>query len=186
MSQEKPQHDHAQRVSDAAEAAQFWDRHYRQRDQPWSGVPNAFLVAAVAGREPGTALELGCGDGGDAIWLAGQGWRVTAADISDTALRRLAERAIAAGVGDRVHVERHDLAQTFPTVSADLVAQLGCAIDDSPAGLLIRVDALGCTTIPGIFAAGDAAVMMKTLPAAVATSYAAGAAAHQSLLPAIH
>jgi SAM-dependent methyltransferase len=103
------------------EAERFWDNHYRQRDQPWSGNPNAFLVAAVAERPPGTALELGCGDGGDAIWLAGQGWRVTAADVSDVALRRAAERATAAGVGERVTFEQHDLAYTFPEGLFDLV-----------------------------------------------------------------
>jgi len=106
------------------EAAQFWEDHYRQRDQPWSGNPNAFLVDVVARRRPGTALELGCGDGGDAIWLAGRGWHVTAVDISAVALRRAAERAAAAGVGDRVTNERHDLARTFPVGSFDLVAAL--------------------------------------------------------------
>lgn len=104
-----------------SDAAQFWDEHYRRRDQPWSGNPNAFMVAAVAGRRPGSALELGSGDGGDAIWLAGQGWRVTAVDISAIALNRLAERAEAAGVGDRVIGERHDLARTFPSGRFDLV-----------------------------------------------------------------
>ncbi len=103
------------------EAARFWDEHYRRRDQSWSGNPNAFMVAAVAGRQPGSALELGSGDGGDAIWLAGQGWRVTAVDISAIALNRLAERAEAAGVGDRVTGERHDLARTFPSGRFDLV-----------------------------------------------------------------
>jgi hypothetical protein len=53
-------------------AADFWDDRYRERDQPWSGNPNTFLVAAIAQRQPGTALELGCGDGGDANWLAGR------------------------------------------------------------------------------------------------------------------
>lgn len=106
------------------EAAQFWEAHYGGRDQPWSGNPNAFLVAAVAGRRPGTALELGCGEGGDAIWLAGQGWRVTAVDISGVALDRAAERAVAAGVADRVTPERHDLAHTFPAGRFDLVAAL--------------------------------------------------------------
>ncbi len=106
------------------EGAQFWEDHYRQRDQPWSGNPNAFLVDVVARRRPGTALELGCGDGGDAIWLAGRGWHVTAVDISAVALRRAAERAAAAGVGDRVTNERHDLARTFPSGRFDLVAAL--------------------------------------------------------------
>lgn len=103
------------------EAEQFWDQHYRRRDQPWSGNPNGFLVEAVAQRQPGTALEIGCGDGGDAIWLAGQGWRVTAADISDVALHRATERATVAGVGDRVAFEQHNLALSFPEGSFDLV-----------------------------------------------------------------
>ena len=95
------------------EATQCWEGHDHRRNQPWSGNPNAFLVATVAGRQPGSALELGCGEGGDAIWLAGQGWRVTAVDISAVALGRVAERA--AG-------ERHDLAHTFPAGGFDLVA----------------------------------------------------------------
>ncbi len=114
-----PQHNSPE--GPAGEAGRFWDDHYRRRDQPWSGNPNAFLVAAVARRQPGTALEIGCGDGGDAIWLAGQGWRVTAADISEVAVRRAVERAGAAGVGDRVAFERHDLAHTFPEGRFDLV-----------------------------------------------------------------
>ena len=109
-------------ITSETTAAMFWDDLYRQRDQPWSGNPNAFLVAAVAQRQPGTALELGCGDGGDAIWLAGQGWRVTGVDIADSALRRAAERASAAGVGDRVAFGQHDLAHTFPAGRFDLVA----------------------------------------------------------------
>lgn len=112
---------HAGGAGATAEPAQFWDDLYRQRDQPWSGNPNAFLVAAVARLPLGTALELGCGDGGDAIWLAGQGWRVKAADISEVALRRAGERASAAGVGDRVAFERHDLAHSFPEGRFDLV-----------------------------------------------------------------
>jgi SAM-dependent methyltransferase len=57
-------------------------------------------------------------------WLAGQGWRVTGGDISSTALQRAAERAAAAGVGDRVAYEQHDLAQSFPAGRFDLVAAL--------------------------------------------------------------
>ena len=107
---------------DAGQAPEpFWDDFHRQRDQPWSGNPNAFLVAAVAGCRPGTALEIGCADGGDVNWLAGQGWRVTGIDISPVALRRAAERADVLGVGDRVTFERHDLAETFPEGQFDLV-----------------------------------------------------------------
>jgi SAM-dependent methyltransferase len=69
---------------------------------------------------PGTALDLGAGEGGDALWLAGRGWRVTAVDVSPTALDRLAARAAEAGV--EVAVERHDLAATFPAGRFDLVS----------------------------------------------------------------
>ncbi|MFJ9517247.1 SAM-dependent methyltransferase [Kitasatospora sp. NPDC101801] len=100
---------------------QFWDERYGQSDRIWSGEPNAALVREVAGLTPGTALELGCGEGGDAIWLAGQGWRVTASDISRIALARAAEHAEAQGVADRIDWQRHDLAATFPAGRYDLV-----------------------------------------------------------------
>ena len=73
----------------------------------------------VAELEPGTALDLGCGEGGDAIWLAAQGWTVTAADISQTALDIAAQHAAEAGV--TVAWERHDLAVSLPAGSFDLV-----------------------------------------------------------------
>jgi len=67
----------------------------------WSGRPNGSLVAEVAGLSPGRALDVGAGEGGDAVWLAEQGWRVTASDISQRALERVA----AAADGRGVHVE---------------------------------------------------------------------------------
>ena len=104
------------------EAERFWEEHYRRREQVWSGNANAVLVDIVGGLPPGTALDLGCGEGGDAIWLARQGWRVRAVDISATALQRVTARAIAAGVADRIECGRHDLAHTFPAGSFDLVS----------------------------------------------------------------
>src|SRR5215208_437768 len=72
------------------EAERFWEDHYRRRERVWSGRPNPVLVDVVGSLRPGTALDLGCGEGGDAIWLARQGWRVTAVDVSATALDRAA------------------------------------------------------------------------------------------------
>ena len=91
----------------------------RRRSGRWSGKPNASLVEEVAELEPGTALDLGCGQGGDAIWLAAQGWTVTATDISQTALDIAARHAAEAGVS--VTWERHDLADSQPAGRFDLV-----------------------------------------------------------------
>src|SRR5690606_20979365 len=75
-----------------------WDRRYAQRPQRWSGHPNATLVAEVADLAPGTALDVGCGEGADAVWLAQRGWRVTGLDVSAVALERAARAAQDAGV----------------------------------------------------------------------------------------
>ncbi|GGS12817.1 methyltransferase [Streptomyces aureoverticillatus] len=103
-------------------AQQYWDDFYRDREQKRSGGPNVLLVREVTSMPPGTALDLGCAEGSDALWLAGLGWRVTAADVSATALRRAAERAAEAGLADRIDWQRHDLSQSFPEGSYDLVS----------------------------------------------------------------
>jgi len=77
---------------------QAWDERYRAKPEIWSGHPNAALVAEVAGLSPGTALDAGAGEGGDAFWLAEQGWTVTAADISGVAIERAAKRASERGL----------------------------------------------------------------------------------------
>lgn len=100
---------------------EFWDGRYRQSERIWSGDANAVLVREVSGLTPGTALDLGSGEGGDAIWLARQGWRVTAADISGVALRRAARHAEEAGVGKQIDWQRHDLGESFPEGAYDLV-----------------------------------------------------------------
>jgi SAM-dependent methyltransferase len=81
----------------AAQAAE-WDTRYRERDGAmWSGRPNGRLVAEVAAVTPGRALDLGCGEGADAIWLAQRGWTVTAIDISEVAICRAREASNPAG-----------------------------------------------------------------------------------------
>jgi SAM-dependent methyltransferase len=104
------------------EAERFWEDQYRQRGRVWSGRPNPVLVDVVGGLRPGTALDLGCGEGGDAIWLAQQGWRVSAVDVSATALDRAAADAATAGVGGRIDFRQHDLAVVFPSGAFDLVS----------------------------------------------------------------
>src|ERR671914_249851 len=89
-------HEHGeQRFGAAADAAE-WDTRYRDAAM-WSGRPNGRLVAEVADLTPGRALDVGCGEGADAIWLAGRGWMVTAIDISDVAVGRAREAAAVAG-----------------------------------------------------------------------------------------
>ncbi|MFF0489887.1 class I SAM-dependent methyltransferase [Nocardia sp. NPDC004068] len=100
----------------------FWDNLYNERDQVWSGRPNTWLTTIVGELPPGRALDLGCGEGGDAIWLAERGWAVTAVDITDVALGRLRKAAAEHGVAERIRAERHDLETSFPDGEFDLVS----------------------------------------------------------------
>jgi SAM-dependent methyltransferase len=102
-------------------AEKFWDQRYASADRVFSGRPNEALVRESAGLSPGRALDLGCGEGGDAVWLARQGWHVTGVDVSSVALARVARAAEEAGVADRVVLERHDLSVSFPAGTFDLV-----------------------------------------------------------------
>jgi cyclopropane fatty-acyl-phospholipid synthase-like methyltransferase len=101
---------------------QFWESFYADGKSRWSGKVNVSVAAEVEGLTPGTALDLGCGQGGDAIWLAQQGWAVTAVDISATALEVAMRNAAAAGVDEAIAWERHDLDVSWPTGAFDLVA----------------------------------------------------------------
>ncbi len=103
------------------EAELFWETHYSTRRTGGEHV-NPLLAETAEPLRPGPALDLGCGAGGDAIWLARHGWQVTAVDISTTAVDRLRERARELGVGDRVAAQQHDLARTFPEGEFDLVS----------------------------------------------------------------
>jgi SAM-dependent methyltransferase len=103
-------------------AERFWEEHYTRQERVWSGRPNHLLVSEITGLAPGAALDLGCGEGGDAVWLATQGWRVVAVDISATALLRGAMHAEGAGVADRIEWQAHDLAGWRPDREFDLVS----------------------------------------------------------------
>jgi thioredoxin reductase/SAM-dependent methyltransferase len=76
----------------------YWEQRYGSGKQVWSGKPNPQLVATAADLPPGTALDVGSGDGADAIWLASRGWSVTGVDVSQVALDRAARHAADAGV----------------------------------------------------------------------------------------
>jgi 2-polyprenyl-3-methyl-5-hydroxy-6-metoxy-1,4-benzoquinol methylase len=109
--------DHGQHQPTAEEAAAMfepasWDERYSGEAKIWSGNPNVQLVAEVSALTPGTALDVGCGEGGDVIWLAQRGWRATGADFSANGLARAARHAEEAGVADRTDWWQVD-ARTF-------------------------------------------------------------------------
>lgn len=97
---------HGHQLTESEAAALFeppaWEDRYAGEEKIWSGRPNAQLVAEVSRLTPGTALDVGCGEGGDVIWLAQQGWTVTGADFAANGLARAARHAAEAGVADRV------------------------------------------------------------------------------------
>ena len=114
-------HEHEQRCDAAAQAVE-WDARYGERDGAmWSGRPNGRLVAEAADLTPGRALDVGCGEGADAIWLARRGWTVTAIDVSAVAIRRARQAGELAGAtvewvcGDALHTPF--LARSFDLVS---------------------------------------------------------------------
>jgi 2-polyprenyl-3-methyl-5-hydroxy-6-metoxy-1,4-benzoquinol methylase len=96
---------------------EFWDDRYGSADQIWSGNPNQRLVEQVADLAPGSALEVGCGEGADAIWLATRGWQVTAVDVSTVALARAAQQATVVGpdVAERIDWQQADILSWQPT-----------------------------------------------------------------------
>ena len=108
---------------------EFWDERYSSAGQLWSGQPNPQLVAQTAGLIPGDALDVGCGEGADTIWLAARGWTVTAVDISVVALDRAAAHAAARGdeIARRISWRPADLlswdpgSQQFDLVSAQFM-----------------------------------------------------------------
>jgi SAM-dependent methyltransferase len=101
-------HDHDQDVADLF-TQETWDARYAESERIWSGRPNPRLVEQVTGLTPGVALDVGAGEGADAVWLAGKGWRVTALDVSEVALARVAAHAADAGHGDTITTLHHDL-----------------------------------------------------------------------------
>lgn len=105
------EHTHEHDPDDVASfySQETWDARYAESGRVWSGNPNPRLVEHAADLMPGTALDVGCGEGADAVWLASQGWRVTALDVSPVALERTARHARESGVDDRVEGAHVDL-----------------------------------------------------------------------------
>lgn len=115
------EHEHASDEQSPVSPAEAWEFRYAEAPKRWSGNPNATLVDVVAPLTPGRAVDLGCGEGADAIWLARQGWTVLGVDISPTAVTRARGAAVEAGVDDRATFEAHDLSTWEPDGEIDLV-----------------------------------------------------------------
>jgi SAM-dependent methyltransferase len=149
-------HGHGHDITPEQAAEMFteraWEERYRSSEQIWSGAPNPQLVAEAAGLTPGTAVDVGCGEGADAIWLAGRGWRVTGVDFATAALGRAAAHAAPLGLEiDWVHSDvtawdpgaaRFDLVSAQfmhlpPEPRAALFARLAGAV--APGGTLLIV-----------------------------------------------
>ncbi|RYB94832.1 NAD(P)/FAD-dependent oxidoreductase [Nocardioides oleivorans] len=130
-----------------------WEERY-SGDKVWSGKVNAQLAAEAADLAPGRALDVGCGEGGDVLWLAERGWEVTASDFAEAALARVGEHAAEAGLGDRVETRLVDVrtfdpaGETWDLVTAhfvhlpdggmvDVVRRLASAV--APGGTLLVV-----------------------------------------------
>jgi len=115
----------AENLRDLVMDEAFWEDRYRSSEALWSGNPNPQLVTSAAGLTPGAALDVGCGEGADAIWLAGGGWRVTAIDISTVALERGAAHARQVSIEAAEHITwlHVDLTTWVPPASTfDLVS----------------------------------------------------------------
>ncbi len=126
----------------------FWDERYGSEDRIWSGQPNAQLVQRVTSLRPGHALEVGAGEGADAIWLARQGWQVTAFDVSQVALDKAAAHAVQADVADHVRWLRVDLSTWIGEPDTyDLVTALFMYLDQPAMTTLYRQ--LGAAVAPG-------------------------------------
>lgn len=105
--------------------ARRWDDRYRSSNALWSGEPNPQLATEVSSLDPGRALDCGCGEGADAVWLAASGWEVTAVDFSAVALERAAAHAADRGedLAGRVTFAQQDLTTWSPPPRAfDLVS----------------------------------------------------------------
>ncbi|QXT64193.1 class I SAM-dependent methyltransferase [Tessaracoccus palaemonis] len=85
----------------AQDPVSFWEARYGERDQIWTGNVNKALADVAADLKPGVSLDLGCGEGGDVIWLAQRGWRAIGIDISSTAITRARAAAQRLGLGER-------------------------------------------------------------------------------------
>ena len=132
------------RVSRGDGKRESWNRRYAAADGVHAtAIPNAFLMAEVADLAPGAALDLACGAGRNAVWLAERGWRVTGVDFSDVALGMARDLAVSRGL-DIEWIDADVVTWVPPTRAYDLVCALYVQLPaaERRAVLLHAVDAL--------------------------------------------
>ena len=126
-----------QQLDVAAQAAEWNARYGERAGAMWSGRPNGRLVAEVAALAPGRALDVGCGEGADSIWLDERGWNVTAIDVSEVAICRAQEASLSAGAS--VEFVCGDVLRTpFPAGSFDLVSMQYPALPNAAGDASVR------------------------------------------------
>ncbi len=149
-----------------------WDRKYAATELLWSAGPNRELVAEVAGLRPGRALDVACGEGRNAIWLAELGWRVTAVDFSEVAIAKARTRAEQAAVEvDFVCVDLLDYQPEIETYDLVVVLYLQLAAEErqpvlsraagalAPGGTFLLVGHDSTNLTDGVGGPSDAAVL---------------------------
>jgi SAM-dependent methyltransferase len=119
--------------------AQAWDARYGQAELLWGMGPNMFVADAMSAAEPGRALDVACGEGRNAIWLASHGWEVVGVDFSAQALKRAAQLARRAGVTDQVDFQLVDVVtDALPAASFDAVIVAYLQLAQGPRGAALR------------------------------------------------
>ena len=159
MNDNAPRHHHPSDRSDRSESSTndraaeslYWDERYEAAEQLWSGAPNPALVEAATTRTPGRALDVGCGEGADAVWLAANGWDVTALDVAGVALERAARHAQEAAVSVTwIHaglIEAQLAQGSFDLVSAQYPVLARTATADAERKLMGAVAPGGTLTV---------------------------------------
>ncbi|WP_427018056.1 class I SAM-dependent methyltransferase [Pseudarthrobacter sp. P1] len=128
----------------------YWEDRYAAPGLAWSGDPNPVLVVEATGLAPGRALDIGSGEGADALWLAARGWLVTGVDIAVNALEKARARAesVDQAAADRIEWKQRDLTVWAPEpLSYDLVSAQFMHLPEPARTTLFR--ALAAAVAPG-------------------------------------
>ncbi|MDI3315255.1 MAG: class I SAM-dependent methyltransferase [Mycobacterium sp.] len=119
--------------------AEAWNSRYRDAELLWGAQPNTFVVAELTAAPPGRALDVACGEGRNAIWLASHGWQVIGVDFSAVGLERAEQLASRAGVEQRVSFRLADVvSDPLPTGPFDAVIVAYLQLAPGPRRVVLR------------------------------------------------